>query len=103
MQPELATRRRLLRLTFQRYIEADREWREALLEMKSWFPKFAAPHGGAIGNPGSRVRRVYDARARALLQFEAAQAKFETAKRRLAERERHNATCVLAIARLEAP
>ena len=86
MQPELTTRRRVLRLTFQRYIEADREWRQALVEMKRWFPRSAAPYGGAIGDPGSRVRRIYDARMRALLQFEAAYQKFETARRRLAQR-----------------
>lgn len=97
MRPELTTRRRVLHLTFQRYIEADRVWREALLEMKSWFPLSASPYGGAIGDPGSPVRKVYDARMRALLQFEAAHVKFETAKQRLAKRTQRTPPRVLVL------
>lgn len=97
MRPELATRRRALRLTFQRYVEADREWRRALLDMKRWFPVSIVQHGAAIGNPGSRVRKLHDARTRALIQFEAARRKFEMAKQRLAGRTGRSTQGVLVL------
>lgn len=101
MRPELATRRRILRLTLQRYVEADRAWQEALVEMKRWFPRSASPYAHAIGNPGSRVRRSYDARTRALLQFEAAHVKFETARQRLAGRTGRHTRRVLVLSRID--
>ncbi|MBB97439.1 MAG: hypothetical protein CML68_22920 [Rhodobacteraceae bacterium] len=83
MRTELTTRRRALRVTYRRYIEADRAWRGALDEMKEWFPTASRPNRAAIGNPGSEVRRLYDSRARALVLFEAAHVKFDTARARL--------------------
>ncbi|OWU77152.1 hypothetical protein [Phaeobacter sp. 22II1-1F12B] len=85
MQPELLTRRRALRLTLERYDKADREWRDALVEMRSWFPMSAGAFTGAMGNPGSRIRKIYDTRARALMQFEVALQKFENARQRQSE------------------
>lgn len=97
MRPELTTRRRALRIALERYIEADRAWRDALLAMNDWFPQNAALHAGMIGNPGSRMRRLFDARSRALLHFEVTQVKLAAAKRRLAERSRHDARRVFLI------
>ncbi|KEO50795.1 hypothetical protein [Thioclava pacifica] len=97
MRPELTTRRRALRLAFERYIEADRAWRMAIRGLNDWFPKGAPLHSGMIGNPGSRVRRLFDARSRALLHFEIAQVKMTTAKQRLAERSNRNVRRVLLI------
>ena len=88
MQSELATRRRVLRVTYQRYVDADRAWTAALQEMATWFPIGARPYRASIGNPGSRLRRLYEARARALVQLEAAYEKFETARRRMGARRR---------------
>ncbi|OOY25003.1 hypothetical protein BMI91_00760 [Thioclava sediminum] len=86
MRPELTTRRRALRLAFERYIEADRAWRDALVALNDWFPPSANRRPGMIGNPGSPIRRLYDARSRALVRLEVTQVKLATAKRRLAER-----------------
>lgn len=86
MRPELMTRRRALRLAFERYIEADKTWRDALVGLNDWFPRSANRRPGLIGNPGSPIRRLYDARSRALLRLEVTQVKLATAKRRLAER-----------------
>lgn len=97
MRPELSARRRVLRLTFQRYIEADREWRAAMLEVKRWFPGSVSSFGGVIGDPGSRVRKVYDARMRALLQFEAARLKFEMAKRKLERSSQQRVTRIILL------
>ncbi|WP_335946301.1 hypothetical protein [Salipiger bermudensis] len=88
MQSELMTRRRVLRLTYERYLEADRAWALALSDMKRWFPTGARPYRAAIGDPGSRMRELYETRARALVRLEAARVKFATAKQRLAERQR---------------
>ncbi len=88
MQSELKTRRRVLRLTYERYLEADRAWVLALTEMKRWFPTGARPYRAAIGDPGSQMRQLYDRRALALAKLEAARLKLDTAKRRLAERQR---------------
>ncbi len=86
MQPELATRRRVLVITYERYIEADREWTEAICEVQRWFPADGRPYVEAMGEPGSRMRHIYETRMRALRQFEAAREKFHTARRRLAAR-----------------
>lgn len=86
MQSELAMRRRALGITYRRYIEADLAWHTALEEMRVWFPPTDRPNRAAMGNPGSEMRRIYEARARALVQLEAARQKLETARRRLARR-----------------
>ena len=83
MRTELTTRRRVLRLTYGRYVEADRAWRRAIDEMRLWFPPSGRPNRDAMGNPGSEMRRLYETRARALVLFEAAHVKFDTARDRL--------------------
>ncbi|APZ52862.1 hypothetical protein [Salipiger abyssi] len=95
MQSELKTRRRLLRLTYRRYLEADRAWTLALGEMTRWFPASARPYRASMGNPGSRIRQLYENRARAILQLQAARDKLEVAKRRLAERQRRSTARVV--------
>lgn len=101
MQAELQTRRRVLSVTYQRYLDADRRWQAALGETRRWFPLADRPQGAMIGDPGSRMRRAYEGRARALAQFEVARAKFETARRRLAERSVRRAPRVLMLTRIE--
>ncbi|KZY35808.1 hypothetical protein A3731_16830 [Roseovarius sp. HI0049] len=54
--------------------------------MKAWFPAASRPGETAIGQPGSRIRRVYDRRERAILQLIAAKGKLEKARVRLAAR-----------------
>ena len=87
MQSELMTRRRVLHLSYERYLKADRAWALALSDMRQWFPTGARPYRAAIGDPGSRMRELYEARARALLRLETARVKFATAKQRLADRQ----------------
>ncbi|EPX85250.1 hypothetical protein [Salipiger mucosus] len=88
MHPELATRRRVLRASYQRYLEADRQWRAALREVRLWFPGSDGALHAAMGNPGSRVRHLYETRMRALARLEVARQKLGTARRRFAERQR---------------
>lgn len=88
MNTDLLTRRRALLVTYRRYLAADRAWALALREMKTWFPAASRPGASAIGNPGSPIRRLFEQRERALLQFETARLKLEVAKQRFAARER---------------
>lgn len=84
MDADLATRRRVLLVTYRRYLDADRAWNIALREMKTWFPKARQPCPLTIGNPGSPIRRLYEQRERAMRQLEAARLKLEVARQRLA-------------------
>ena len=89
MQIELATRRRALLITYQRYLDSDRAWNAALRETRAWFPSGDRPGSLTIGNPGSPIRRLYEQRERALLQLYAARVKLETARQRLTAKRRN--------------
>ena len=99
MHAELLTRRRALAATYRRYLEADRAWHLALREVNLWFPVASRPVGSKIGNPGSRIRMLFERRERALLQLEAMRLKLAMAKRRLAERNAAMRQQVLLITR----
>jgi hypothetical protein len=83
VHPYLATRRRVLQVTYQRYLEAERAWNEATSEMKAWFPTANQPSCLMIGSPGSPIRRLYQQRERAVRQLEVARLKLEVARQRL--------------------
>ena len=87
MHADLAARRRLLVLAYQRYMEADRSWNVASEETRAWFPKEGATQLSSIGNPGSRMRALYERRAKAIAQLEVARIKLEVGKQRLAGRD----------------
>ncbi|EEX14538.1 hypothetical protein CSE45_1709 [Citreicella sp. SE45] len=95
MQTELETRRRVLHVTYERYLAADAAWQAALSEMRRWFPASSRPYRVAIGDPGSPIRALYESRSRALAQLETARVKFETAKRRLAARRERTTVHIL--------
>lgn len=86
MDSDLAVRRRALGIVYRRYVEADRQWTEAVRGVMSWFPSSERLHPVALGNPGSPVRRLYDRRERAIAQLEVAVLKLKVAKARLATR-----------------
>jgi hypothetical protein len=87
MHPYLATRRRILQVTYRRYLEAERAWNVATYEMKAWFPKSSESSCLMIGSPGSPIRRLYQQRERAVLQLEVARLKLEVARQRLTRRQ----------------
>ncbi len=98
MHTDLETRRRVLIVMYERYLEADRGWNLALHEMKTWFPPENQPNSSRIGNPGSQIRRLYEQRKRAMLQLEAAQLKLDVARQRLAhKRPTQNSAPLLCI------
>ena len=75
-------------MAYRRYLTAERAWTEALREARSWFPRESRPGRTTIGTPGSRLRRSYEQRQRAILLLEAARQKLEVARLRLSARER---------------
>ena len=88
MHADLVTTRRVLMVTWQRYLDADQAWNMALRDMNLWFPAASRPVPSRIGDPGSPIRRLYERRERALLQLEAMRLKLDAAKRRSAARKR---------------
>ena len=88
MDADLATNRRVLLVTYHRYLDADRAWSLALREIKTWFPTARQLSPSTIGNPGSPIRRLYEQRERALVQMEAARLKLEVARQRVAAMRR---------------
>lgn len=87
MHADLATRRRVLALTYHRYIDADRSFELALHEVRAWCPDQMQPSITIIGNPGSDIRRLYEQRERAVAQLTVSRLKLEVARQRLASRE----------------
>lgn len=77
--------RRVLVVLYRKYLDADRAWRLAQTEALSWFPVDARPGGSLMGNPGSRLRRLYDRRDRALSQFMVVYCEIEQARRRMTQ------------------
>lgn len=86
MHADLATRRRVLIVMYQRYLEADQSWNLALRDMRTWFPTERQPSMARMGDPGSPTRRLYEQRKRAMFQLAAAHRKLDVAKNRLAEK-----------------
>lgn len=86
MHADLANRRRVLQVIYLRYQDADRALKMAIEEMKTWFPNDGQPRSSTIGNPGSRIRRLYEQRERAVLQLGVAHLKLNVARQRLAIR-----------------
>lgn len=88
MQSDLDLRRRVLVKLYRRYLTADRDWVMETRLAVAWLPEAPPEKLALIGNPGSRVRRLYDRREAALERLHAARAKLENARRRTEARER---------------
>ena len=88
MLVELRTRRRAVALAYRRYVEADHAWNRSTQKAMSWFPDARQGHVAIIGHPGSKVRRLYNQRERAMLQLETTRLKLNVAKSRLLKRNR---------------
>lgn len=82
MTPDLEPRRRALVVFYRRYVRADRAWRLAQGEARSWFPAGERPAVPPIGDAGSRLRRLYDRRDKALAQLATAHREFNAVRRR---------------------
>ena len=98
MHQSVAAHYRLLVVAYRRYLDADRRLALALGEMEAFFPARQIPRRGTIGAPGSRIRRLCDARDQALLRLQSCYAKFRAAKGRGVQREvEHGETLLLSL------
>lgn len=88
MHPYLVSRRRLLVMASRTYREADDAWRAGLRQAAQFVPEAAERPHHTIGNPGSRIRRLYEDRERALDRLANARQKMAVARRRLEMLER---------------
>ena len=75
MQSDLDLQRRVLVKLYRRYVTADRDWVIETRSAVAWLPDAPPEKLALIGNPGSRVRRLYDRREEALDRLHAARAK----------------------------
>ncbi len=82
MRAELHMRYRLLLRAERRFESADRHWHAAARAARALFPAPARPPVLPIGDPGSRVRRLWERRERDLLALLAARAALDRARRR---------------------
>ncbi|WP_234455076.1 hypothetical protein [Thermohalobaculum xanthum] len=86
MHPDLEVSHRVLRTSYRRYIDADRAFQRALEMALAWFPG-ADTHGVLmIGDPGSRLRSLYENRDRALARLQLARATFKQRQAGLARK-----------------
>jgi hypothetical protein len=86
MHRELAAYQRLLITSYRRYLEAEHALSSGLSDMRALFPPDCTPYRGTIGAPGSRVRRLYEYRDRALLRLHTAREEFKAARARSDQR-----------------
>jgi hypothetical protein len=84
MHEEIRTHLRMVRRIERRYWIADRDWRRAAEAACAMFPPSTRPAAMPIGDPGSPVRRRWEARERELLALMAAQARLRAAEARRA-------------------
>lgn len=83
MQRDLSVQRWVLIVSYRRYLDADRAWTQVQREARSWFPARKPSKVTILGDPGSRVRRIYEAREEALARLLLVRAKLERARKRL--------------------
>ena len=84
----LETHHRFVAVAYRRYLDADQMLVLALNDLREVFPANRMPYRGTIGAPGSRIRRLYEDRDRALCRLQASFEEFKAAKARMAARSR---------------
>ncbi|MFW8595158.1 hypothetical protein [Cribrihabitans neustonicus] len=87
MHPYLRKRRTMLIRASAIYQEADSEWRAGLRAAEVLVPGIRGRGYWSIGNPGSRIRSLYDRRDRALQRLAVAMIKMNVARERLRKRK----------------
>ena len=86
MAPNTEANRRALVVFYRQFLAADRAWRVAQIEAMSWFPKGKPSSVMQIGDPGSRIRRLYDRRDQALNKLNVAQIRVKESRVRKVQR-----------------
>ncbi|MGR3713545.1 MAG: hypothetical protein ACU0A6_10550 [Shimia sp.] len=83
MHPDLATRRRLFVQASQSYTHADLAWRQSLARARKLVPSTISRKVAPLGAPGSRMRKLYDDRDKALERLHVARLKLDLARARI--------------------
>jgi len=83
MNSYLRTRQRMLVRAFDAYMAADRKLKLAEGDAARFFPGGTPKSVWMIGTPGSRIRRLYETRDRALDRVLTARVKLHMAQRRM--------------------
>ncbi|HSF91805.1 MAG TPA: hypothetical protein VLA51_06330 [Paracoccaceae bacterium] len=81
MRPDHQIYRRVLQLYYRRYLRAERALRMAQNEAASWLPARQHRMVLLIGNPGSRMRALYERRNRAMRQLSLIQQELDELKK----------------------
>jgi hypothetical protein len=95
MHEDLSLRRRALIKIYVRYLQADRDWLAACRAAVAWLPTAPPAKLALIGDPGSRVRRLYEDREKARLRLLVARDKLQVARHRHAERRASHVVLLL--------
>lgn len=80
MQTRFEARRRILIAAYRRYLAADRALQSARGAARVWCPETPVRGVALIGDPGSRVRRLYERRERALARLTIARSALDDAR-----------------------
>ena len=88
MHRQLEAHRRVMIIAYRRYITADRALETARSTARSWFPEAPTRGTALIGNPGSRIRHLYERRDRALARLELARQALDEAQDRIRKHRR---------------
>ncbi|MEP2533902.1 hypothetical protein [Shimia sp.] len=86
MHPALKTRRRIMAHASVIYVRADHDLHRALDDARQFVPDVTDHNIWRIGQPGSRIRRLYEERHRALERLQVARLKLQMARDRLIAR-----------------
>lgn len=87
MHDHLSAHRRMLFQAYRRYLAADRAWQVAQSAAQAWLPAGVTEKTALIGNPGSRMRQLYQKRNRALARLELTRAELKKAQLQLSRRQ----------------
>ena len=96
MHPDLQINRRVIINATQSYTRADADWHKGLRHVAEIFPEVLGHGYWRIGNPGSRIRKLYERREQALRRLDVARLKLQIAKKRLRDRHESSRSDVVA-------
>ena len=88
MDRRLEGYRRVLFVAYQRYLAADRALQIAQAGALRWFPNARTRGTALIGNPGSRIRLLYERRDRAIARLQLSREALERAEAQFRNRSR---------------
>ena len=86
MHTNLEVRRRALVRAYNQYLLAERNWVNAMEDVRSLCSREFRSQTTLVGNPGSPIRRLHEQRQKALQRLKVSRLKLAIAKRRLLRR-----------------